>query len=257
MAETEVDKSCFLYMITNKVNCKSYIGVSNNPKRRMREHIYEDRPNSNPHIKAAINKYGPENFEMKILCEGSREYIYDLEAKAIDLYDTLNRGYNLAPGGRGGMGKKITKRSDDYACFVYGFWFPNKRTACSAMRITNSNVFYKQRKEGSLGDVCRVVKGSVSGNPIYYRGLWFENAKQVSEIIGRPISTILADINKGKIEENTNTSSKHPERVPIIDGVIYNSFEEASDMLGVSKYTLKSRFYIGTEGYSYQYIIKE
>lgn len=252
------NENYYLYKITNLVNGKMYIGVTNNPNKRERQHLHEKpKKNKTSLIKNAALKYGAENFRFEVICIGDQEYIYDLERKVIDIYDTINSGYNLVPGGLGGLGKKVTKRSDDYECYVSGFWFPNKRTACSAMNITNANVFYKQKKDGTLGDVCRTVKGSVSGNPIYYKGLWFESASQASEILGRSVPYILSSIKKGRVEENTKKITKHPERFPVINDEIYESIEHASELLGVSKYTLKSRFYIGKEGYSYQYIIKE
>lgn len=245
----------YLYKITNLVNGKLYIGVTANPKSRERQHLHEKpRKGKVSLIKNAALKYGPENFKFEIICIGEQAYIYDLERKAIESYDTVNSGYNLVPGGLGSLGKKVTKRSDDYECFVSGFWFPNKRTACEALNITNTNVFYRKRKQESLGNIKSEVKGNRSGYPVYFKGFWFNNINQASDVFGKTSTAILQAINNKKIEEDSRITSSHPKRVLVIDGNVFKDLEDAAEKLNISKYTLKSRFYIGTQGYSYQYI---
>lgn len=246
----------YLYKITNLVNGKLYIGVTNNPNKRKRQHLYEDKNNKNPLIKAAIAKYGVESLMFEVICIGNQEYIYDLERKAVEAYGSMDHGYNLTPGGRGGLGNKVKKRSDDYECYVSGFWFPNKRTACEALNITNSNVFYKNRKQNTLGDIKFKVKGVRSGHPIYFKGFWFCDIEQASIVYNKTTTAILQAINNKKIEEDSRITLSHPKRVPVIDGTIFKNLQDAAEKLNTSKYTLKSRFYIGTQGYSYQYIME-
>lgn len=249
----------YLYKITNLVNGKMYIGVTVTPRKREREHLQENKRNKNPLIKQAIAKYGVENLKFEVICIGDRDYIYDLEAKAIELYGTLavgsseEGGYNLKPGGQGGLGGKVSKRSDDYPCYVRGFWFPNKRIACSKMRITNTNAFYKKLKDGTLGDVVSKTKGSIAGNEIYYKGFWWPTAHKAAEVLSMSKATILLNIKRNKIEEDFAVETIHPKRKLEIDGRVYENLKHASEDMGVSEYTLKSRFYINKPGYKYVY----
>ena len=80
-------------------NGKRYIGLSNNPNKRWRDH----RNNANKKIALpvcyAINKYGWENVKPSIIAVGNRKYIAEMEIAAIELYDTRNNGYNVSFGG--------------------------------------------------------------------------------------------------------------------------------------------------------------
>lgn len=96
-----------IYMATNKINGKSYIGHTNNLQRRKREHRKGGRdlekysPNKTSAFYRAINKYGFENFEWHILeeCSDDLDIRKKLEQKYILKYGTYGKGYNLTPGG--------------------------------------------------------------------------------------------------------------------------------------------------------------
>ena len=90
-----------IYMYTNKINGKRYIGLTKDFYRRHKEHI---RYNTQL-IDKAIDKYGIENFDVVILKENltSEEMNY-WECYYINFYNTLandGQGYNLADGGYG------------------------------------------------------------------------------------------------------------------------------------------------------------
>lgn len=94
----------YYYKIENKINYNKYIGITTNPIVRKNRHFNYLRKNKhfNPHLQAAYNKYGEENFEFKILenrdFEDEKE-AYKYEATLIEKYDTYNNGYNCNPGG--------------------------------------------------------------------------------------------------------------------------------------------------------------
>ena len=87
------------------------------------------------------------SFEFKILCEGEKNYILNLEAEAIKVFQTISpRGYNIRLGGENySSGYSIEYRSDDSHCYVCGFWFPNRRTALRSLRL-NDKTFHKYNK---------------------------------------------------------------------------------------------------------------
>lgn len=86
-----------IYVITNKVNNKQYIGQSKCPDRRFREHCRNNK-RDNSIIDKAIQKYGKENFTMEIL--GWYENYNEMERYYISIYKSLApNGYNILPGG--------------------------------------------------------------------------------------------------------------------------------------------------------------
>lgn len=97
-----------IYMITNKLDGKKYIGQTkrDNPQIRIKEHLYEaSNTNRNLHLYNAIRKYGIENFEITILESNLEESELDkLEMYYIGKYDTLENGYNNTIGGGGVRG---------------------------------------------------------------------------------------------------------------------------------------------------------
>jgi len=94
-----------VYIITNKVNNKQYIGVTNNSlQERWKSHLYDSNV-----ISKAIKKYGKENFSIEAIheCE-SMDEAYTLEPKFIIEHKTkYPNGYNISSGGKGSqVGKR-------------------------------------------------------------------------------------------------------------------------------------------------------
>lgn len=92
-----------VYIITNLLNNKSYIGLSKNIEKRIQEHFNRAfRPNDKEYEKSlyrAIRKYGRENFSQKVLEECSLENLKEKEIFWISKFDTYANGYNETIGG--------------------------------------------------------------------------------------------------------------------------------------------------------------
>lgn len=94
-----------IYLITNKVNDKKYIGqTTTSLKNRWLEHIYDAKTKrTNMPIHHAMNKYGVHNFIIeKIDSAKTREELNQKEEYYIKQYDTLvkhKNGYNVELGG--------------------------------------------------------------------------------------------------------------------------------------------------------------
>lgn len=104
-----------IYLLTNKINGKRYIGFTIHFKRRMREHrrCETNTKNRSP-IASAIRKYGWDAFQVSILAESwDTEYAQSvLESQFIREYDSLvsnGLGYNMTGGGQGTHGLKFTE----------------------------------------------------------------------------------------------------------------------------------------------------
>lgn len=88
----------------NFPNGKCYIGLSNQIRTRIREHINKDyREHPNLPISKAINKYGIVDVEILEEIQGDRQLLQEREKYWIQYYDSTNKekGYNISPGGDG------------------------------------------------------------------------------------------------------------------------------------------------------------
>jgi len=97
--------SNIIYLITNKVNSKIYVGkTSKSLQDRFKRHCYNHQ-NQNTYLYRAMRKYGIENFTIKILEETdfpNEQEIYWIK--------TLKPQYNMTIGGDGGD----TSKSPNY-----------------------------------------------------------------------------------------------------------------------------------------------
>ena len=83
-------------------NGKRYIGLTaGTALDRWDDHLKSADKRATYPVYQAIRKYGPENIQVRTLAVGSKDYIQDLEIRAIAAFQTRDRncGYNLAVGG--------------------------------------------------------------------------------------------------------------------------------------------------------------
>lgn len=94
----------YIYVITNKINGKQYVGKTNSTvQERWKEHCTDSkkfRCNKRP-LYDAMNKYGIENFSIQILEKCSWEEASLKEIYWIGKLDTYQNGYNATLGGDG------------------------------------------------------------------------------------------------------------------------------------------------------------
>jgi len=92
-----------VYKITNSVNGKLYIGLSTNPTKRWWEHRNRTKK-THTKLYNAFRKYGIDAFSFEVLhwCD-SQEDARDLENLVVDVCETITKGYNMCPGGGGGI----------------------------------------------------------------------------------------------------------------------------------------------------------
>ena len=92
----------YIYTITNNLNGKVYVGKSNDPEVRWRQHIYRSK-NYNFPLYRAIRKYGVENFTFEVIenCQSEKD-AYIREQFWIGHLGTFTPGgYNATTGGDG------------------------------------------------------------------------------------------------------------------------------------------------------------
>ena len=94
-----------IYLITNKINNKKYVGQTiNSLEKRWKTHIYDAKTKrTNMPLHHAMNKHGIENFIVEEIDRAyNRKELNEKEQHYIQLYNTLiknNQGYNLDLGG--------------------------------------------------------------------------------------------------------------------------------------------------------------
>lgn len=110
-------KSNEVYKITNKVNNKVYIGITNQGSgARYRHHWYESRIGEPSPIHRSMAKYGEENFTLEIIdFADTYDELKEKEKYWIKQYNSTDRtkGYNLTEGGDGTFGKKHSEETKD------------------------------------------------------------------------------------------------------------------------------------------------
>lgn len=241
----------YLYKITNLVNGKLYIGVTKDPKHRQECHF----SNGDRLVNKAYTKYGKDNLIFEIICVGSKEYIYDLEIKAIELYKsdaTTGHGYNICSGGfkgdSGNKGRTHTVKVNDKPHFVSGFWFPNRRTALKALNW-GAGKFNSRKSKGILGSTKDTPRKYGKQDPVYVMGFWFPNKKKVMSTLN-----ISLDIFQRRKLEGTLGNIVSPERKSnstvllkpcYFKGFWFDSYENASKVFNMKPEAIRQRILRG------------
>lgn len=163
----------FIYVITNDINDKQYIGKTNNSiEKRFKEHIkdsrreqYEKRP-----LYRAMNKYGIEHFHIEKLEECSAEESAEREKYWIAKLDTYgHNGYNATRGGDSKKYYDYKEIADKYlelqnqqeTAKYFGCDVHTVRVACREYNIsilssvqvskkTNSKKVYMKNQDGEI-----------------------------------------------------------------------------------------------------------
>lgn len=98
---SQEDKMSFIYLITNKINGKQYVGKTNRTiAERFKEHIRDaQRPRCEKRpLYSAIRKYGANNFFIEEIEECPADLASDREIYWISQKDTYSNGYNATRG---------------------------------------------------------------------------------------------------------------------------------------------------------------
>lgn len=148
--QKEIPTKPGVYLITNTVNNKCYIGQAINLRNRLKSHIsnYTNKRYDNP-LYRAFNKYGLDKFTYQLLdvleendYKEARKQLDILEIKYIETYNSYNKGYNQTKGGDGGiLGYKFTEKqiekqkentikriNESLQCKIYLYDINNKYT---------------------------------------------------------------------------------------------------------------------------------
>jgi len=106
-----VDSKYYLYKLTNSLESILYIGITNNPKRRFREHLLNP---TNSKLKSYIKNN--KDLNIQVLCIGSLDYIAELEIVLIKKYRESN--FNIVNYMDGGQSPSGIKGKDHWNCIL-------------------------------------------------------------------------------------------------------------------------------------------
>ena len=151
-------KTWTVYQHKNKVNGKSYIGITckNPPSERWRGSGQGYPMKTQPKFARAIAKYGWENFEHIILYkELTHQEAIQKEIDLIEKLDTINNGYNETHGGEGALGRKCSELAKnkmretlgDKTRGKYNHFYGKHHTVATKKKISKAN----KGKPGLIG----------------------------------------------------------------------------------------------------------
>jgi predicted GIY-YIG superfamily endonuclease len=105
--------TCGIYLITNTVNNKSYVGQSINIEKRWQQH---KKSNETKPLYRAFKKHGIDKFIFEILIECKPEELDQNEIQCIAEYESYgDNGYNMTMGGKGARYDPDVERQRDPA----------------------------------------------------------------------------------------------------------------------------------------------
>jgi group I intron endonuclease len=183
-----------IYIFTNKINGKVYIGQSKDIDRRYRRHISKLKSGNNTqHFQAAWNKYGSESFSFEILLECSLEQLDLWENYYIDLFQSWKRdkGYNINKSAEG----------------------PGQCSEETKIRISNSMCgrIHKEETKTKISETMKGIKHSDEhvenmSNALKGRSLSEESRQKISDTMKGRVSLLkgreFSEEHKRKISES-------------------------------------------------------
>lgn len=235
-----------IYMATNRVNGKEYIGqtVFSLEKRKCKHSWDALNKQNDMYFHKAIRKYGPENFDWEILHDDINDIndLNKLEIYYIGYYGTFNNGYNLTLGGGGKLGYKHSKQS--------------------LIRMSKAQLGEKNHMYGRKG----------VDNPLYGRSLPKEirnkmakahNGKRLSEEHKRKLGKAnlgkkhteaakrrMSESKKGKyLGKNSSTA-----RAVSIGNEYFDTVKDAGIFIGIHASSIRKRILHKTKWLDYNYL---
>lgn len=143
-----------IYIATNKINGKSYIGQTTRSISRRRSQHYKDAKRGNNYFHNALNKYKKEDFKWNVLYKDIPiEKLNVAEVCAIYIHNTYYEGYNSTTGGENGKiiseetKKKISKANSGKKSGKNNAMFGKKHSKETRKKISESNLGRKVSEE--------------------------------------------------------------------------------------------------------------
>lgn len=192
-----------IYLITNMVNKKVYVGQSLNIEKRYKEHLRSGQPDkysiknerdTKTPIHLAMQKYGVENFQLRVLELCDKESLNEKEKQWIKYYKAKDFScYNIADGGQDSFAlkgeyhsqaklsqkdvdeiKRLIKQGTDFNSILKIFPFISKS---SLSMINQGKTWFDEREKYPLRKMSTARKGSLNGRAKFTE----EQVKEIRE----------------------------------------------------------------------------
>lgn len=138
----------WIYLFTNKVNGKRYIGQTIQGHKRIRDHKNRSVSEETP-LYRAIRKYGWDSFDIQFIWEGLSGELDDKERQFIQEYNCLSpNGYNLDGGGTLGKtfsSETLHKLSEISSRFWESEEYRNRVLTSRKEALANDPGFFERR----------------------------------------------------------------------------------------------------------------
>jgi len=261
-----------LYVITNLINGKQYVGIAVDFERRCREHI---SGNGSQIVYQAIQKYGIDNLRFEAWYQGDEQWIKTMERRVILALDTMApSGYNLTFGGEGSLGWRAseeTRRKMSEAHKGMKLGPPSEETrrkiseACKGRKCS-------PEEAGRLRELCGQGADHPCAKSVTVNGVRYGCMKDAAEGLGVCVATVRELVKNGKTtyvpfdrkehgrrfglaskgrkhspetrrrmsEAHSGAKSGSAKRV-LVDGIEYDCIKDAAHDLGVNYSTLRWR----------------
>lgn len=148
-----------VYKITNKLENKSYVGVTGKTiEERLSDHWYDRTKNYDKiPLRKALITYGKENFNIeKIKICDTLEEAFKFEKEYITKLNTIKAGYNVATGGRGGDTLTYNLKRKEISEKIKSSKLGDKNHNAKQVDVYFKNDFLK--RFGSAGEATRYFK---------------------------------------------------------------------------------------------------
>lgn len=196
---SKMNKISGIYLITNKINGKKYVGCSIDIKSRWKAHIN----NNVVGLGKAITKYGAENFTFEVLLECPNICFDFWECHFITKHNSIAPdGYNLTGGGN------VRKYVSAIARHKMSIALKGKKKPQSVIDGLKGNKFGLGNK-GNVNWVRddayrnKVRKQMTENNPngiaIEVNGVKYKTVKEFASSVGIPYTSIIRYINEGSL----------------------------------------------------------
>lgn len=235
----------YIYLITNMINKKQYVGQTKRPdiQDRWRQHKHKM---AGRHLVGAYNKYGVENFKYQIICICFDEDCDKYEEEYIKKFNTMSpNGYNLKGGGH--FSKLHPESLEKMKESLKRVWTEEKRKEFGEkMKGENASNYGKKTSEetkGKLSEKGKKYWETMSKEE--YERICKERKERVSG--STPSQKVLDALAKGR-ETNFNKKlvGKYDTHGIFIES--FNSITEASEKTGICRGTI-TQVCKGTKSY--------